>query len=174
MPAYFLTNTLSDVASTQILNSLSSQTTTRVVTLGNGGSTTINWITPEYYPNSTTSPSGSATFVIVHTVTNANIGLTAQLIRVNSSGVTQTSGTITARQVTAASNTFTVTYPSWTGASCSDRILLRLVYNNSSSMNNQSSTLGLDRVGTYLLTSLTHNGTGCSVLRKPSNVVTFK
>lgn len=172
MPAYFPTNTNSDVAGSRLMNSLSNETTTLLVSLGSLGSTTLDWITPEFYPNSTTAPSGSATFEIIHTVTNMNIGLTAQLLRVNSAGVLQTSGTTTARQVTASSNTFTVGYPSWVGAACTDRIELRLVYNNTA-MNAQSTTIGLDRVGTYVLTDLDHNGVGCTVLRKPVLVSTL-
>lgn len=173
MPAYFLTNTNSDIVNDLAMNSLSYDTTTRVVSLGGLGSETLDWITNLFYPNSTTAPSGTATFEIVHTVVNMNISLTAQLIRVNAAGAIQSSGTITASQVTTASNTFSVGYPSWVGAACTNRILLRLVYNNGG-MNNQSTTLGLDRVGTYLLTNLEHNGTGCTVLRKPAWVTTLK
>jgi uncharacterized membrane protein YgdD (TMEM256/DUF423 family) len=173
MPAYFPTNTNSDVAGSRLMNSLSDTTSTLQVSLGSLGSTTLDWITAEFYPNSTTAPTGSATFEIIHTVVNMNIGLTAQLLRVNSAGVLQTSGTVTARQVTASSNVFTVGYPSWTGASCTDRIELRLVYNNTA-MSNQSCTIGLDRTGTYLLTNLEHNGVGCTVLRKPVWVMGLK
>jgi hypothetical protein len=170
MPAYFPTNTTSDIAGDLFMNSLSYATVTRAVSLTSLASQTLDWITPLFYPNSTTAPSGTATFVMTHTVTNMNIGLTAQLIRVNSAGAAQANGVVTARQVTAATNTFTVDYPSWVGAACTNRILLRLVYNNTA-MNNQSTTLGLSREGTRLVTNLEHNGTGCVVLRKPTWVI---
>jgi hypothetical protein len=171
MPAYFLTDTNSDIVSDLVMSCLNNQTVTRIVSLTSLASQTLDWITPLFYPNSTTAPSGSATFVMTHTITNMNIGFTAQLIRVNSAGVAQANGVVTASQVTAATNTFTVAYPSWVGAACTDRILLRLVYTNTA-MNTQSTTLGLSRVGTRLETNLTHNGTGCAVLRKPTWVRT--
>jgi hypothetical protein len=170
MPAYFPTNTASDIAGDLFMNSLSYVTVTRVVSLNSLASQTLDWVTPLFYPNSTTSPSGTATFIMNHTVTNMNIGFTAQLIRVNSAGVVQTNGVITASQITAATNTFTVGYPSWTGAACTNRLLLRLVYTNTA-MTTQSTTLGLSRDTTYLLTDLNHNGVGCQVLRKPAWVI---
>ena len=176
MPAYFLTNTNSDIVGDLEMSCLNYENVTRAVALGRGASETLDWITNRFYPNSTTAPSGTATFQIIHTGTNASIGLTAQLIRVNSAGAIQTSGTITARQVTAATNTFSVAYPSWVGASCTDRILLRLVYDNNASGMPQtlSATLGLSRDTTYLETNLAHNGTGCPVLRNPVSVSTNK
>jgi hypothetical protein len=170
MPAYFPTNTTSDIAGDLFMSSLGNISVTRIVSLTSLASQTLDWITPIFYPNSTTAPSGTATFVMTHTVTNMNIGFTAQLIRVNSAGAIQISGTTTASQITAATNTFTVGYPSWVGAACTNRLLLRLVYTNTA-MTTQSTTLGLSRGGTRLVTNLEHNGIGCTVLRKPSWVI---
>jgi len=175
MPAYFLTNTATSDASADLnMSCLNYNTTTLVVSLTSLNNTNINWITSRFYPNTTTTPSGSGTVIITHTVTSMSITVSAQIIRVNSTGGILASGTAAASQTTAATNTFTnVAYPSWTGASCSDRLILRLIYTNTA-MNAQSCTIGLDREGTYLLTTIDHNGSGCPVLRKPSSVISFK
>ena len=130
---------------------------------------TYNFITPQFYPNTTIAPSGTGTCVINHSVTNMNLSITAQLVRTNSTGTVQSIGATAASQVSASTNTFSVGYPSWTGATCSDRLRLVLVYTNGA-MTIQNLTFTTST--SYLLTSLNHNGAGCTVLRKPSWVST--
>jgi hypothetical protein len=182
MPAYFLTNTDSDIVNSfptsfnyLQMSCLSYIPTTRVVTVVSGGlgfSFELGFITPIFYPNSTTAPSGNLTLEIIHTSTNMLVSVQASVSRVSSSGVFQTGTSLSASQTTAATNTFTLAHPSWTGASCSDRLSVSLLYTGT--MNSQSVTLGLNRVGARLETNLDHNGTGCPVLRNPVSVSTNK
>lgn len=170
MPAYFLSNTLSDVANTNEMNSLSNVTTTQVVSLGSGATVTVDYITAEYYPNNNGETSTNGTVQITHTVNNMNITINAQKHRVSSTGTILASGTAGTAVTTATTNTFTnLDDPTWTTTNCSDRLMLRLTYVNGA-MSTQSVTIGTDRTATFCLSSIDHN-TGCSVLRKPAIVI---
>lgn len=170
MPAYFLTNTISDLGGTTYdMNSGDNLTTTLQVTLGSGATVTYDFVTPEYYPNNNGETSTNGTVIIVHTVSNMNITISAQKHRVSSTGTILASGTAAAAVTTAATNTFTnLDDPTWTTTNCSDRVMLRLTYVNGA-MTTQNVTIGTNRSGTYCLSSIDHN-TGCSVLRKPSQI----
>lgn len=167
MPAFFPTNTLSDIASKYDMNALEELSTTILVSLTANQTLTFDFITNLYYPNNNSYTAATATVVLVHTVINAQINVSAQLHRVNSAGVIQSSGTASVAQANAATNTFTgLAEPTWSTV-CSDRLMLRLTYVNTQ-MANRSCTLGTDRSGTYLLASIPNNGGTCAVLRKPT------
>lgn len=169
MPAYFLTNTLSEVANTYLMNPGDNGGTTLLVTCAANGTTTVDFITPEYYPNNNGETSTNGTVSIVHTVTNMNITINAQKHRVSSTGTILASGTAGTAVTTAATNTFTnLDDPTWTTTNCSDRVMLRLTFVNGNNMT-QTCTLGLDRAGTHCISSIDHN-TGCTVLRKPAQI----
>lgn len=171
MAVYFLTNTSSGVGTTLLMHSLQNVTTTRVISLGSLGTTTIDFITPSFYPNNNNVTTTTSQLIITHTVTNGSITVTPTLIRVNSAGVTQATGTAGTPTTTAATNTFnTLDDPTWSTV-CGDRIILRLVYINTA-MATRSCTLGLDRVGTYLNSTIPLNTRpGCQVLRKIVRVI---
>lgn len=173
MPAYFLSNTASDVSGDNLMHAGVNVTTTQVVSLGSGATVTVDYITPVYYPNNNGETSTNGTVQITHTVNNMNITINAQKHRVSSTGTILASGTAGTAVTTAATNTFTnLDDPTWTTTNCSDRIMLRLTYVNSA-MNTQSVTIGTDRSTTFCLSSINHNS-GCSVLRKPGIVVSEK
>ena len=169
MPAYFLTNTISDVANTYDMNTGDNSATTLLVSLGSGATVTTDFITAEYYPNNNGETSSNGTVVVIHTVSNMNITISAQKHRVSSTGTILASGTAAAAVTTAATNTFTnLDDPTWTTTNCSDRVMLRLTYVNGA-MSTQTVTIGTDRNTCYALSSIDHN-LGCSVLRKPSQI----
>lgn len=172
MPAYFLSNTLSDVANTNEMNAGSNGTTTQVVSLGSLATVTVDYITAEYYPNNSGETSANGTVQITHTVNNMNITINAQKHRVDSTGTILASGTAGTAVTTAATNTFTnLDDPTWTTTNCSDRVMLRLTYVNGA-MSTQSVTIGTDRSTTFCISSIDHN-VNCSVLRKPA-IITFE
>lgn len=174
MPAYFLSNTLSDIASTRVLQPWFTTASTLVINLAAalGATSTASFITDIFYPNNNSVTTTSGTLVLVHTVLNMNINTSAQIHRVNSAGTIQSSGTAAANQVNAATNTFSaLDEPTWSTV-CSDRILVRITYTNTTTMT-QSCTLGLDRLGTYWNSSIPHNGGTCPVLRKRHKVTTI-
>lgn len=165
MPAYFLTNTDSDVAGKYVMHNYGTTSTILLVSLNAGGSTTIDFISPTFYPNNSSVTTTSASFELTFTVTDKNISVQPQIHRVNSAGTTQSSGTAaTSQAVSSGTLSFTVDEPTWS-TTCSDRIMLSLTFSNSA-MNSRSVTMSLDEIGSYLLTSIPHN-TNCSVLRKP-------
>lgn len=170
MAAFFPTNTLSDVASTYDMNALEELSTTVLVSLASAATGNIDFVTNIRYPNNNSYTASTATVVIIHTVTNMNITVAAQLHRVNSAGVIQSSGTAATAQTTAATNTFGgLAEPTWS-TNCNDRILLRLTYVNGQ-MSTQSCTIGTDRNGTYLSTLLPINGGTCPILRKRAVII---
>ena len=170
MPAYFLSNTASDVSGDNLMHAGVNATTTQVVSLGSLATVTVDYITAEYYPNNNGETSGNGTVQITHTVNNMNITINAQKHRVDSAGTILASGTAGTAVTTAATNTFTnLDDPTWTTTNCSDRVMLRLTYVNGA-MSTQSVTIGTDRTATFCLSSIDHN-TGCSVLRKPAIVL---
>lgn len=161
MPTYFL-----DSSSPGILNTLSYSSSSLVISIPALNTASYEWGTPIFYPNTTVAPSGTATLTLTHSVTNMNVDVQAALTRTG--GVF---GTTSTPVVTAATNTITLDYPSWVGATCSDQLYVLIDYVNNS-MSTQSVTLSLNNVNTRLLTTLEHNGPGCQVLRKPSWVIT--
>lgn len=174
MPAYFLSSTFSDVTGVYSLTSGINANTTQNVVLAAGATITIDYITPDYYPNNSGETSTNGTVQITHTVTDMNVTINAQKHRVDSTGTILASGTAGTAVTTAATNTFTnLDDPTWTTTNCSDRVMLRLTWVNTSAMTATSVTIGTDRVGTYALSSIDHN-TGCSVLRKPVSVTLQK
>jgi len=167
MPTYSLELTASDntITTNRAFGTFDATKTTSTILILALTTEIYNVITPQFYPNTTSAPTGSATLTMNNTVTNMNITITAQLIRVNSTGTAQTSGTTSAGQTVAATNTFTLTYPSWVGAACSDRLRLVLRFTNSA-MTEQS--FSYNPSTSSLSTSLNHNGTGCAVNRQPN------
>jgi hypothetical protein len=171
MPAYFLTNTISDVAGKYDMNSGDNVASTLLVSLGSGATVTVDFITAEYYPNNNGQTSTLGTLNLIHTVSNMNITVSPQKHRVDSTGTILASGTAGTTLTTAATNQWTSPFlddPTWTTTNCSDRIMLRLTYTNGA-MNTQTVTIGTDRNTCYALSSIDHNS-GCSVLRKPSQI----
>jgi hypothetical protein len=169
MPAYFLTNTISDVANKYDMGAGHNEQSTIALAIGTGATITVDFITSEYYPNNNGETSDNGTVVIIHTLTNMNVTISAQKHRVSSTGTILASGTAAAAVTTAATNTFTnLDDPTWTTTNCSDRVMLRLTYVNSA-MATSNITIGTDRNTCYALSSIDHNS-GCSVLRKPSQI----
>lgn len=177
MPTYFLTSELSDVASTNYMaGGFSAQAgTTIAISVISGTNQTLDFITPKFYPNTTGQTSTSGNVVLVFTVVNMNINLVAQKHLVSSTGTIIASGTASASTATSASPlTFTnLDDPTTTSTNCSDRIMLRLTFSTANTMT-QTATFGVDRTGTYAISSINHNSLGCSVLRKSQRVVSYK
>lgn len=170
MPVYYLTNTASGTGTSLYMFTLQNAVTTRQVSLASLATTTLDFITPSFFPNNNNATTTSSTFIIVHTVTNMNITVQPQIHRVNSAGTIVASGTAAVAQTTAATNTFTLLDdPTWSTV-CSDRIMIRLTYVNGQ-MSTQACTLGLDRDTTYLSSTIPINThPGCPVVRELKTV----
>ena len=171
MPVYYPTNTASGTGTSLYMFSLQNTATTRIVSLGSLGTTTLDFITPSFLPNNNNAVTTSSTFFIIHTVINMSITVRPQIHRVNAAGTIVVSGTAAVAQTTAATNVFTaLDDPAWSTV-CSDRLMIRLTYTNTA-MSTQSCTIGLNRDTTYLSSSIPINThPGCPVLRKVDSVV---
>lgn len=168
MPTYFPSNAISDVATVYDMSNLHNTTSTIAISVISGTNQTVEFITPEYYPNSTGQTSTNGTVVLELPATNMNINVVATKVLVSSTGTQIAVGTSSAS--TAITNSpVTLTNlddPTTTTTNCSDRLMLRLVFSTANTMT-QTATLGTDRIGTYAAFSINHNTIpGCTLLRK--------
>lgn len=168
MPTYFPSNVESDVAGDLDMSNLHNTTSTVAISVINGSPQTVEFITPEYYPNSTGQTSTNGTVVLELTATNMNINVVATKVLVSSTGTQIAVGTSSASTaITNSPVTFTnLDDPTTTTTNCGDRLMLRLVFSTTNTMT-QTATLGTDRIGTYAAFSINHNTIpGCTLLRK--------
>lgn len=168
MPTYFPSNVISDVATVYDMSNLHNTTTTIAISVISGTNQTVEFITPEYYPNSTGQTSTNGTVVIELPAVNMNINVVATKVLVSSTGTQIAVGTSSASTaITNTPTTFTnLDDPTTTTTNCGDRLMLRLVFSTASTMT-QTATLGTDRIGTYAAFSINHNTIpGCTLLRK--------
>lgn len=170
MPAYMLSNTLSDVSGKYLMCSTPKNKPTINITVPASGAYFIDFISPPFYPNNSNYVvnSGFAQVLITYPNNNASVPWQFNMNRANSSGVPVASGgTKSFGSILNTTFVFNMSgfEPSWTGASCSDRLLLSFKYTNNTA-SGQPVAIEVNSVNSYAWTSVPINGSGCQILRK--------
>lgn len=140
-------------------------TDTFVTLSGMGGVVeSASFITPAGVPNSDAWEDGGTQTVEIEVDTaSADIDVRVRIVRLNSAGVIQESGSFTGIQTLAATRTFSPVAPTWTGPElCEDRIAIELEISYNAAHGSATADIGLGTVANEVITDITEDSAGCT------------